>query len=109
MALDIPQQQAVDALKPLLGDITLTDDELWLTLVATNSQPNCAAAIVWTRKASASADLIDVKEGSSVRPLGSLHTNALKMAAYYTDLCGTDSTSPTGEARRSRTRAIERP
>lgn len=99
MALTIPQQAAVDALKPLLGDTTLTDDAIWEILDATNGQPFCAAADIWTMKAADSADLITVKEGSSTRQLGDVHNNYRNMADYYRQLCNNDSAQRAARSR----------
>lgn len=66
-----------------------------------------AAAQLWTAKAATFAELVDVDEGGSSRKLGSLHKNAMAMAAHY----GTKAESAVvvASARRvSRTRAIVR-
>jgi len=63
-----------------------------------------AAALIWSEKAASYAGLVDVKEGSSSRSLGSLHNQALAMHKSYNDAAnGTN-----GRAPRSRTRPIER-
>lgn len=107
MALTVIEQAAVNALKKLIGYTAYTDDELWAFLSAVGASQNGVAALIWSQKAAGTADLIDIKEGSSTRNLSQLSANATKMAAYFYGLG--DGVTDTTLTRRSRTRTIERP
>lgn len=79
---------ALDSLKLLIGEHTLSDDKLKVLLEA-NKNPdgsynvNAAARDVWLQKAAGYAELVDVTEGSSSRKLSSLYSQALAMAARF--------------------------
>lgn len=83
---------------------TYTDDAL-KTMIDAAANLNTLAADIWTEKAAQYAELVDTKEGSSSRALGSLYDQALKMAKGFQDR-DKASSSPAG---RSRVRQIERP
>lgn len=106
MALTNMQQDQVDAFKKLVGDTEGFDDQdLYDILIALGNE-NSAAAHVWRIKASNAADLIDVREGSSTRPLSQLRANALSMAEHYSGLAASERSSA---GTRTKTRAIVRP
>jgi hypothetical protein len=44
---------------------------------------NVVARDVWTEKAAAYADLVDVTEGGSTRKMGDLHEQALNMVGFF--------------------------
>jgi hypothetical protein len=67
---------------------------------------NGAASDVWLLKAANYAELVDVTEAGSTRKLGSMHTNALKMAKEFGAL---SAASVQLETARPRTREIVRP
>lgn len=64
------------------------------------------AGAIWREKAATYADLVDVQEGSSRRALGSLYSNALRMATSFDGDNGSDT--DVGALRPARTRQIER-
>lgn len=105
MALTIPQQERVDALKRMLGDAAegLTDEQLW-ALIASGLTFNAIASEIWTQYAAKTATLIDMSEGSSRRNLGDIYEQALRMAQFFRDADINDP-SVTG---RTRTRRIVR-
>lgn len=108
MALTETQQDQVDALKRLVGDVTVAelDDQDMYDILQDEGDSNAAAARVWGIKAAKAADLVDVREGTSTRPLSQLSANALRMQAYYAALAGDQGPSAgTG----TRVRAIVRP
>lgn len=108
MSLTTAQQAQVDALKPLLGDTTLSDQNLWDIIALNNESANCSAAYIWGTKAADSAGLINIREGSSTRNLSDVQTNALKMSKHYDELCQREKVEAT-TSRGARTRPIERP
>lgn len=83
-----------------------TDDYLSGRIDAGTSLQSVAGQI-WAEKASTYSEMVDIQEGSSRRSLGSLQTNALKMAAHYQEAAGEGNGG--ASTRPSRTRAIERP
>jgi hypothetical protein len=83
MALTDQQQEIVDTLRTMVGEVDLDADALFDRYTAAGSSLNLAAANVWGYKAAASADLIDVQEGSTKRPLSQLRGAALAMEAKY--------------------------
>lgn len=84
-----------------------TDDELQLLIDSGVSLQSIAGSL-WSAKAARYSGLVDVQEGSSRRSLGSLQTNALKMAAHYQGLAG-EEPGGADSFRPARTRAITRP
>lgn len=59
-----------------------TDDYLSGRIDAAESL-RVVAGSIWREKAATYADLVDVQEGSSKRSLGSLYSNALRMATSF--------------------------
>lgn len=82
-------------------------DEYFGDLIDVSEDMRSAAAHVWTEKAAAYADLVDVQEGSSRRALGDLYEQALSMREIFSGDEGEVDTSTT--LRPARTRPIERP
>lgn len=82
-------------------------DEYLGTVIDASPDLHTAASTIWTEKAAAYADLVDVQEGSSRRSLGDLHEQALSMRKIF---AGDDGTGAGPESfRAARTRPIERP
>lgn len=84
----LPDPQKIAQLKSLAGAAAtgLADDDIWLLYVENGSNMNKTAAVLWTKYAASSANLIDVSEGSSSRKLSSIHAQALKMAQHFESL-----------------------
>lgn len=84
-----------------------SDDRLSELIDATGGDLRKTASVVWSSKAARYAGLVNVQEGSSRRDLGALHSQALTMAAHW-------SQAEPGEPevttmRPARTRPIVRP
>lgn len=94
-------------LKLMIGDITLTDEQL-NSIIDSESTIQGAAAQVWQIAAGQYADLVNISEAGSSRSLGQLHQNALDMAKYYRGLDSPAEQIP-GVDPVSTTRAITRP
>lgn len=102
---------ALDSLKRLIGEHTLSDDQLKAILEATKREDgsynvNAAARDVWLQKAAGYAELVDVTEGSSSRKLSSLYSQALAMAGRF-DLPD-DVAAPGGRRRTTIGRIVRR-
>jgi len=81
-------------------ETTYTDAELGGILDSAPSA-NSAAAAIWTQKAAAAAELVNVSESGSSRSLGDLQTKALNMAKVFRDAVEADqATSPGVRIRR---------
>jgi hypothetical protein len=103
--------QDVIYLKTLIGDTTLTDEQLKIIMDQNLNEDgsvnfNKSAASVWGSKAAEYAGLVNVSESGSSRSLGDLHKNALAMQKSFESK---DAAAIVEITRRSRTRAIVRP
>lgn len=67
-----------------------------------------AASEVWTQKASAVAELVDMSENGSTRKMSDVHKNFLGMASFYRRR-SPGASAEDGDSPRPRTRAIVRP
>lgn len=47
------------------------------------TSPQALAAVIWTEKAAAASNLVNVSESGSSRSLGDLQNKALEMAKYF--------------------------
>lgn len=99
MALSESQQDQVDQLRRLVGVTDIEDDDLYAYVSAADGSINAAAAEVWQRKAAEAADLIDVKEGSSSRPLSQLRGSALAMRDYFSGLAAAETPAAATQTR----------
>ena len=104
-------QEQVSSLRERINDVqephTFTDAELG-SIIDAGAGLDADAAYLWGVKASRYADMADVQEGSSRRSLSDLHSQALKMAAYWrARATGEDDGIRT--MRPARTRPIVRP
>lgn len=72
-----------------------TDEALATVIDESGSLPK-AAYEVWTQKAAASAELVDISEGGSSRKMGDVYEQALTMAKFYSDQVpgGTEPDAP---------------
>jgi hypothetical protein len=107
MALTPDQRLIVDELVLLVPDTELDEDLIYARYVAADNDLNLTASGMWVLLASSYSGLVDIKEGSSSRPIGTLYKNALDMAAFFQGK--SDAAKPGGAERRTRTRQIERP
>lgn len=103
--------QDVIYLKTLIGDTTLTDEQLKILMDQSLNEDgsvnfNKSAATVWGSKAAEFASLVNVSESGSSRSLGDLYKNALAMQKSFE---AKDAAAIVAVSRRSRTRAIVRP
>jgi len=78
----------VARLRTLVGETTLTDQQLAEILALTLTPAgeldfNLAAADVWSQKAAAAAELVDVSESGSSRKLSDVAKNALAMEKAF--------------------------
>lgn len=100
-------QEEIASLRALVGETSLTDQQLGAILDASQCE-NEAAAKVWGQKAGEYASLVNISEAGSSRSMGDLHKNALDMARYYADL-GCPGEGGDDRTGRTQTRAIVRP
>ena len=105
MALPADQQAQVDELKDLADVGTLTDEQVW-AIIEVEGGVNAAASRLWMKTAKSTANLFDIKEGSSSRNLSTIHKHALEMSTYFDGKARNDAAVITSG---SRTRAIVRP
>lgn len=97
--------QDVLTLRRYINDVSINDYEttdLEARIDAEGGDVIAAAGQIWTEKAAAYAELVDMKEGNSSRSLGALHEQAIAMAHQF------GNGTPPAPARFSRTRRIER-
>lgn len=62
-----------------------TDAVLGALIDAASGDLNKTAYEVWTQKAAASAELVDISEGGSSRKMGDIYEQALTMAKFFAD------------------------
>lgn len=105
MALSADQQAQVDELKDLANVGSLSDEQLW-GIIDVEGSVNAAASRLWAKTAKETANLFDIKEGSSSRNMSSIHKQAVEMSKYFEEKAGADAAVLTSG---SRTRAIVRP
>lgn len=86
-------------------DETFSDD--YISALVDAGSVASASAVIWTRKAGAFAELVNVSEAGASRSLSDLHKNALTMAAKYGAM-DTDTGAVSGIGR-AKTHAIVRP
>ena len=99
-------EQQIARLRQLVGDTTLTDEQLGVIIDgATNFE--LAVAEVWQTLAAQYSTVTNLSEAGSSRSLGDLFKNAQAMATYYRGLGTPTEIAPTTGF--SRTRAIVRP
>jgi hypothetical protein len=77
------QDQIEELRRMINADSTVTDQDLGDRIDAVGGDLSGLASIIWSEKAATYSYLVDIKEGSSSRNLGSLYKNALEMAAFY--------------------------
>lgn len=73
-------------LRLLIGEPTAevyTDEDLGARLDTAEGDENKAAYGVWTEKAAAAAELVDISEGGSSRKMGDIYEQALDMARFF--------------------------
>lgn len=99
-----PQQIA--RLRQLVGDTTLSDEELG-AIIDSSANFELAVAEVWQTLAAQYSTVTNLSEAGSSRSLGDLFKNAQAMATYYRGLGTPAPVTPTTGY--SRTRAIVRP
>lgn len=101
--------QEISDLRVMINELTnetYTDFVLSERIDSASSLQSLASAI-WREKAGRYSELVDIQEGASRRSLGSLHSQALKMASHYENLG--DDGAPITSIRASNTRQITRP
>lgn len=79
----------VARLRLLIGEPTdevYTDADLNARLDAASGDSNRVAYEIWTEKAAASAELVDISEGGSSRKMGDIYEQALNMAKHFGSL-----------------------
>lgn len=103
------RQDAIDSVKRRVGQITLTDDQLFVIYEENNENPNCAAAVIWAEKAGSVGDLMDIQEGSSRRNLSQLAKQAEDRANFFSNLCRVQTGEGDATQRASKTLPIVRP
>lgn len=86
------------------GSETFSDDYI-AALVDAGSVAS-ASAVIWTKKAAAFAELVNVSEAGASRSMSDLHKNALAMAKKFEEAA---TVTVTAAARRAKTHAIVRP
>lgn len=62
------------------------DEDLGTRLDTADGDPNKAAYEIWTEKAAAAAELVDISEGGSSRKMGDIYEQALNMAKHFGSL-----------------------
>lgn len=105
-----PEQVA--ALRLLIDEpdeTTYTDVALSNKIDARQGNLDLAAYDVWTEKASAAADLVDVSEGGSSRKMGDLHEQAMAMAKFYAERAQSPVVPPDGQGPGVRIKRLVRP
>lgn len=60
-----------------------TDEDLDTRLATADDDPNKVAYEIWTEKAAAAAELVDISEGGSSRKMGDVYEQALSMARHF--------------------------
>lgn len=73
-------------LRLLIGEPTpevYTDADLNTRLDTAGGDLNKVAYDVWTEKAAAAAELVDISEGGSSRKMGDIYEQALNMAKHF--------------------------
>lgn len=103
--------EQIAALRRLIAESdesTYTDQVLSDLIDASDGNLNTVAYEVWTEKAAAAANLVDVTEGGSSRKMGELHEQALNMAEMFRNRALEATTPPTGSTG-VRIRRIVRP
>lgn len=101
-------EAVVSSVKRKVGSTTLSDDEILEIYHQNGENVNCTAADIWSQKAAAAGDLIDIQEGASTRKMSQLASQAENRAKYFRDLCEGDTTTPPA-SRPTRTAQIVRP
>jgi hypothetical protein len=76
-------------------ETTYSDAQLSALLDSATST-NSAAASIWTQKAAAAAQFVNVSESGSSRSLGDLQRNALNMASQFQAAAEADQSSSPG-------------
>ena len=98
----------VQELRGMVGETSLSDEELSEILVAKGTL-NAAAAYIWAQKVTNTVGLVDISESGSSRKMSNVHTQTMAMAEYYRTLAeGEDGLLPSGR-RRGNVNYIERP
>lgn len=90
-------------------DTTYTDAVLVTRLDAAFGNENVVAYEIWTEKAAAAAQLVDVSEGGSSRKMGDIYEQALAMAKTFAERAQSPVTPPDGSGTGVRVRQITRP
>lgn len=78
-------EDQIARLRLLIGEETsevYTDEDLD-TRIDTAGDLNKAAYEIWTEKAAAAAELVDISEGGSSRKMGDIYEQALNMAKHF--------------------------
>lgn len=83
MASDAEVQQLRLLVAEPTNALPYTDAALSTAIDNAEGDLNLAAYNIWTQKAAAAADLVDVTEGGSSRKMGDLHEQALGMARHF--------------------------
>lgn len=73
-----------------------TDEDLDTRIETADSDLNKASYEIWTEKAAAAAELVDISEGGSSRKMGDIYEQALSMARHFSSLVpgGTEPDAP---------------
>jgi hypothetical protein len=106
MVYTLDQARTVAEVRSMIGSTTLSDEDIIQRYEAAAENAYATAAAIWGEKAAEYADLTDVIEGSSRRPLSQLSAQAQKMQDTYLSLARQGSGATSG---RTRVREIERP